>query len=252
MTAEVVTVATHKEGLFDKLIHNKFDIQINVLGFGQKWTGFKMKTELVYEHIKGLEDNKIVIYLDGFDSTINGNLTTAISRFKNTRSKVLFSRDVDYPFFGLERFVFPRCKGNMNLNCGMYMGYAKYLKLVLKEVLNQKCKDDQVVVNRLCQKLTFIDVDENESIFKNIYNTRKLDKEIPKSNAVFFSQPGTLSYKRVGRAFLEYGQYFLPILFVIYAVTVYFLYKVRYIYTILAISLLFTVYLLKMDKSCYA
>ena len=37
---------------------------------GQKWTGYKMKSQLVYDYIKNMDDNKIIIFLDGFDSVI--------------------------------------------------------------------------------------------------------------------------------------------------------------------------------------
>ena len=252
MNSEVITVATHEEGLLKELINNNFNIKVRVLGFGEKWTGFKMKFELVYDYIKDLPENKIIIFLDGFDSTIKGTAEEAAKRFIQLNSKILYSKDVDLPFFGLERFIWPRCKGNIIVNSGMYMGYVKYLKLILKEVLNDKCKDDQVAVNRLCKKFDFIDIDEKELIFKNIYNTRKLDNEIYKSNALFFSQPGQLSSKRIFRAFFEYGQFFLPFLFIIYFLIIYILLKIEYIFTIPIISLLFAVYLWKIDKSCFS
>ena len=250
MNAELITVATHEEGLFKDLINNKFNIKVNVLGFGKTWTGFQMKTELVYKYIQKLPDDKIIIYLDGFDSTINGNLQDAVRRFMNKKSKLLYSKELESPFFGLERFVFPSCRKNVNVNCGMYMGYVKYLKMLLKEILTKKCHDDQVIVNRLCKKFDFIEIDEEEIIFKNIYNTRNLKDEILKSNALFYSQPGSLTYNRVSRAIFEYGQYFIPYLFIIYAIIVYFWYKSKKLYHIVILSIIFIFYYIKMDKSC--
>lgn len=250
MNVEVVTVATHEEGLLNKLINNTYNIKVKVLGFGEKWTGFQMKSELVYEHIKNLPDDKIIIYLDGFDSTIQGKVNIAVNRFLKYNSKILYSKDLDSPFFGLERFVFPSCKGNMTLNCGMYMGYVKYLKILLHEILKKKCKDDQVIANRLCEKFDFIAIDDKEEIFKNIYNTRKLENEITKSNAIFFSQPGSLTYKRIIRAIFEYGQYFIPYLLVIYAIIVYLWYKSKKMYHIIILTIMLIIYYIKMDKSC--
>ena len=51
MNTEVVTVATHNEGTFEKIINNNFDIDVKVLGYGEKWTGFDMKIRLVYNYI---------------------------------------------------------------------------------------------------------------------------------------------------------------------------------------------------------
>ena len=63
MTYKVVTVATHKEGRFDTLINNMYNIPIKVLGFGQKWTSFIMKYELIYDYIKNKNNNFIIIFL---------------------------------------------------------------------------------------------------------------------------------------------------------------------------------------------
>ena len=52
-------------------------------------------------------------------------------------------------------------------NAGMYMGYVKNLKIVLKESIQMKCVDDQVNLNTLCKKYNFIKVDDKELIFKN-------------------------------------------------------------------------------------
>ena len=225
MSAEVVTVATHNEGNLKNLINNKYNIKVKVLGMGKKWTGFQMKTKLVYEYIKNLSDNKIIIYLDGFDSIINGSLNDAIRIFKEMKIKILFSKHNDYTFYGIEKAVYPFCKDNTILSAGMYMGYVKYLKILLKEMLTKKCSDDQLVINKLCEKFNFIEIDEKEKIFKNIYNTRVLKDEILKSNALFYSQPGALNNNRIWRALFEYGQYFFPYLLIIYIITVYFLYK---------------------------
>ena len=68
MSYEIITVATHKEGKFDELINNKYE-KITVLGMGEKWRGLKMKFELIYDYIKNMDDNKIIIFLDGFAFT---------------------------------------------------------------------------------------------------------------------------------------------------------------------------------------
>lgn len=250
MNVEVVTVATHEEGMLKKLINNSYNIKLKVLGFGEKWTGFQMKTKLIYEYIKNLPDDKIIIYLDGFDCTIQGNLNVAVNRFLKYNTKVLYANDLDSPFFGFERFIWSPCRDNIQLNCGMYMGYVKYLKILLREILKKKCKDDQIIVNKLCKKFDFIGIDVKEVIFKNIYNTRNLENEITKSNAIFFSKPGQLTYKRVARAVFEYGQFFIPFLLVIYAIIVYIWYKSKKVYHIIILTILLIIYYINMDKSC--
>ena len=127
MSYEIVTVATHKEFKFEELINNKFE-KITVLGMGQKWTGYKMKSQLVYDYIKNMDDNKIIIFLDGFDSVVQNDPKKAIEIFKKRNHKFLISKDIEN---GVN--FFPECKNNMVASCGMYMGYVKYLKIIYEE-----------------------------------------------------------------------------------------------------------------------
>ena len=249
MNSEVITVATHEEGLFKELINNNFNIKVKVLGFGEKWTGFKMKFELVYNYIKDLPDDKIIIFLDGFDSKINGNLDKAVDRFLKKESKIIFSKDAPWHSYGLEKMVFPSYKNNIIINCGMYIGYVKYLKILLNEMLKQKCNDDQVIVNKISKNYDFIDVDENEDIFKNIYNTRNFNDEMKKSDAIFFSQPGTLTFNRITRSIVEYGQFFIPYILVLYTIKMYLYFKSKKIYRIIAITIILIIFLFIIDKS---
>lgn len=249
MTTHIVTVATHKEGKLQELIDNKFNSNITVLGMGQKWTGFKMKFELVLKYVNNLQDDDIVIFLDGFDSEIKLDPNLAIERFKKNNYKLLFSYEPGSNFFKIDRMVWPSCKKNEPLNTGIYMGYVKYLKIFLTECLKAKCKDDQVIANTLCKKLEFIEVDTNEIIFQNL----KLANDFNYNNkAIFIGYPGTFSFKRAFRFIFEYIQFVLIPVFVLYLITVYFLLKLKkrkYIY-ISSFSFVLLLILLKADYSC--
>ena len=40
---QVVTYATHSQGMFDELMNNQYGVDVKVLGWGEKWNGFKDK-----------------------------------------------------------------------------------------------------------------------------------------------------------------------------------------------------------------
>lgn len=90
---EIVTVATHEFCTFNKLINNKYEIKIKVLGWNKKWEGFNMKYKLLMEYINNLDDDKIIIFLDGFDSLIINNPLIAVKKFINNKYKILFSKE---------------------------------------------------------------------------------------------------------------------------------------------------------------
>ena len=251
MNTEVITVATHKEGYLDNIINNDYNIKVNVLGMGKKWTGFKMKYELVYNYIKNLDDNKLIIFIDGFDSHINGSINKAVDIFKKHNYKVLFSKDNTSDIIGqfLSKKIFSSCYGDTIANTGLYMGYVKYLKKLLSFFLQVKCKDDQVSFNRNCHKFNFINVDSQELIFKNFNMKQIFNTNTKNYKQIFLGFPGQLTINRQSRTIIEYGQFFLDIYLPLLAIAIFFLYKNNKKLVIM-ILLITIILILKIDKSC--
>ena len=241
MSYEIVTVATHKEFKFEELINNKFE-KITVLGMGQKWTGFTMKYELMYEHIKNMDDNKIIIFLDGFDSIIQNDPKKAIEIFKEKNYKFLISKDI---VNGLN--IFPQCKNNMVASCGMYMGYVKYLKQICESSFTKKCKDDQVILNKMCKDFDFIDIDENKEIFFNVNN---VFPEEPNKDAIFVSYPGNLNLKRMYRGIFDYSQFNINKISFIIALIFCFLVYRKFILSAFILLIIYILFVLSIDFSC--
>lgn len=238
---EIVTVATHSEGRFEGLAKNKYEFPVTVLGFGQPWTGFKMKLELLHEHIQTLPDDQLIVFLDGFDSVINGNPATVPGIFKENEWKVVFSTEVD---LGFSHLIFPAC-GDRNLNAGMFMGYVKYLKIILARALQSSCQDDQYVLANLCKEFDFISVDKDRLLFKNFYQG-----EVEGHDASFHSYPGTITFKRVRRAVFEYGQFLILWIAGASLVAMYMLYRGGRVRAMGALGALLALYFAYMDKSC--
>ena len=208
---KVLTVATHSYGFFEKMVNNDYGITVEVLAYGKKWTGFRMKLQEVYNRIKDLPDDNIVIFLDGFDTIIRGKLNVAVERFKKMKCPILFSNEVNFStklrsYIGTR--VFGTCHDNKTANSGLYMGYVKYLKQLLIYALQSSCKDDQCVINSLCRYVDYIKIDVNNEIFHNIkYGTEK--EAFAKSNAIFFQIPGLPSVKRNIRGIQDLSQFFI-------------------------------------------
>ena len=68
MGFKVITYATHSQGMFDELKKRYPDLV--VLGWGEKWTGYTDKSKAVIKYIEKMNDDDIVIVIDGFDSKI--------------------------------------------------------------------------------------------------------------------------------------------------------------------------------------
>jgi len=245
MSVEIVTYANKSQGMFAELVNNEFGVPIKVLGWGTKWNGFSDKYKAMTKHLETKNDDDIVIFLDGFDTKINRNPNNVVELFKECDCKVLVSRDPRMVGKTLSKAIFGVCKGETMANSGLYMGYAKYLKLVIDEALSLKCEDDQVNLNTICQKYDFIKVDEDEKIFKNF---GPLDKK-HESDAIFVSYPGSLGFDRYSRALIEYTQ-FLYMYILCLLILGLSLFPQRQEILLSMLILFITFYVLVADKSC--
>lgn len=234
----IITFVTHSEGTFEQLVKNKYGVKIEVLGFGKPWKGFMDKLINIRNYLDTVSDDEIVIILDGFDTKINKDPADVESIFRKMDCKVLLSREI--PNF-VSKIMFGVCKNNETANAGMYMGYCKYLKILLDQVKKHTCKDDQRNMNTECNKLDFIKVDENEVIFKNMH----ILTGIKDTNAYFIGFPGTLSIKRMSRFITEYSQFFITHITFIMCIIGYFYPK-----SLPYLLILLFIILMKMDDSC--
>lgn len=177
---EVVTYATHSQGMFDELVK---DNKVKVLGWGKKWNGFVDKYKGIYDYIKDKPDDMIIIFVDGFDTKINRDPQGAVELFKKRGYKLLFSRDTIDDKLNI---VFGTCKDGITINTGLYMGYVKYLKLFLESMLKESCKDDQVIANNNCKNFEFIDIDKENDFFYNVNQMTITEKQ----DVYFLQYPG--------------------------------------------------------------
>ena len=167
-----------------------------------------------------------------------------IKYMEDSEEKVIFSRNIDNHMMGLERVVFDYCVDKYIANCGMYMGYVKYLNEVLDETLSMKCGDDQVNVNKLCGNFSFIGIDIENKIFENLSSMNK------SSNAMFVQYPGTITINRVIRAIKEYTQFFINYLVILNIMIIIYLMKNKKRMGICVIIVLNILLYTIMDTSC--
>lgn len=205
MPVEVVTYANKRFGLFDKLVENEHGVPIKVLGMGTEWKGYSDKSRGVLDYLeKHKSDDDIVVFVDGFDTLVNKDLSGFEEKFRATGAKVIVSADPESFGKYVSRKIFGTCSGQGVANAGMYAGYAREIKNMLRDALDMSCEDDQVNLNTLCSAYDFIQVDTERVFFENVspFDTKK------PSGAHFVSFPGTLGFTRIHRAAREYAQFF--------------------------------------------
>lgn len=161
---------------------------LEVLGMGEKWTGFNFKYKKMVEYLKKLPKNDIVCFVDGFDVICVRDLNEIKNVFlmiKNeTNCKMIVADDkLDYikiiKDHVINNLYFGNCNGEY-LNSGTYIGYVKDVLFILSEILqlySEDDADDQKILTEYCKNHSNdIFIDKNCDFFLAIGRTnRELD-----------------------------------------------------------------------------
>lgn len=157
----LVTVATEPKGYFPYLLQSckKQGIDLDVLGWGQKWQGFTWRLYLIVEYLQGLSDEEVVCFIDAYDVVMLRPAAELESFFKEFADaagcKMIVGCDkpINMLYKMFVSWHFGKCQ-DKNLNAGTYIGFAGYIKRVLTAILQSSPnshEDDQVQMIRYCK-----------------------------------------------------------------------------------------------------
>lgn len=188
-----VTVATQVKGYMPVLLQSfrRHGIQLDVIGMGETWGGFGWKILKLLEYLNRQDPQELVVCMDAYD-VILLNPDTIQSRFESHGKKILLSNEAPintlwhrylygrvFPSFEVEGKKF-------NVNAGLYMGHASYLKQLIGflsklDNLNDKRCDDQVILNRFCKENKsffdkFVSIDTDRVVFHNVFPDNLLSR----------------------------------------------------------------------------
>jgi hypothetical protein len=173
----ILTLATKNDGYYNALVESakKNNIDLVTLGFGQKWSGFTMKINLINKYLESLPDNDIVVISDAYDVILLQNASKILKKFKSFNKPIVISRDAqgNFIFSYMQSKVYKKCN-NVQICAGLYMGYVWAIKLLYSDMCkNNNCiennKDDQMMLTNVCNNNDFfnkyIDIDNDYIIF---------------------------------------------------------------------------------------
>ena len=168
---KLVTVATHSERYFPYLLKSceRFDIDLVVLGWNQKWNGFLMKYNLMNEYLQTLDDEEIVCFVDALDVIVLEPLSKLEMLYRDSGKQIVVAIEQHNNIFNLA--YFGKCE-DTPINSGTYIGKAVYLKLLLKNIcLDYDCTnnrlDDQRILTTYCRmkRDPIISLDYDQTFF---------------------------------------------------------------------------------------
>jgi hypothetical protein len=156
----LITVATHADGYFKWLQESckRYNTELTVLGWSEKWKGYAWKFMLMIDHLNTVADDDIVCFIDAFDVILLRPLDEMIDYYRAiatmTNKRIVIACDrVKYQALKvMADYIFDTCK-DIAINTGTYIGYAKDVKNVLRQIMNNNMDetlDDQKLLTDYC------------------------------------------------------------------------------------------------------
>lgn len=194
---KIVTIATSRQGyikwLEESCIRN--GTELIILGLGTEWKGYITKFELMKDFLQNENDDNIVCFVDAYDVIMLKNIEDLKNDFieyaNRNNSKIICSLDpmcetgselLDNLITELIRIEFSSSKNLDLINSGLYMGYAKELKILINSMIEISKTtgdiDDQKLLNIFyTNNKNIIDIDINKEIFYNVPSSELKDKK---------------------------------------------------------------------------
>uniref|UniRef100_A0A8C3E6A6 Procollagen-lysine,2-oxoglutarate 5-dioxygenase 1 n=1 Tax=Corvus moneduloides TaxID=1196302 RepID=A0A8C3E6A6_CORMO len=168
----VLTVATKQTEGFQRFRRSAqfFNYKVQVLGLDEEWQGGDdqqpagggQKVRLLKSALKQYVDKEdlIILFVESYDVLFASGPTELLKKFKQAKSKVVFSAEnYIYPDRKLEA-KYPRVRdGKRFLGSGGFIGYAPNLKKLVEEWKGQDNDSDQLFYTSI-----FLDPEKRESI----------------------------------------------------------------------------------------
>jgi hypothetical protein len=196
---KVITVATQNKFYYDILVLSlkKHNIELITLGWGQYYTSHLLKDKLVLEYISELDDEEIIVYIDGYDSVVTDNFKKIESSFIESKHDIIISTEQPkkFKFFHYIFYLLTFGMKKHYLNTGMYIGRVGKLNKVLNDL--KQYTDETFSNQRVWQRYydsnnSNMYLDINNKFFLNISDNLICTSKINKIDTLPYviSSPG--------------------------------------------------------------
>jgi hypothetical protein len=144
MTVRLLTFATEPIGYYNILLQSakRHGYQIETLGMGEEWGGLMTKYKYTSDYIQAIpesQDDDIIVFLDGYDTFILGDVDILMERYKKFNKPLVFgsqwNRENGDTFTKFIISLFSSGYADI-YNSGSYMGPVWALKLKFKMICN--------------------------------------------------------------------------------------------------------------------
>lgn len=178
----VCTVANYARRHLEKLILSCkcARVDLKILGMGKPYPQHRARHHVkllwMLDYLHSLEEDEIVMFVDGFDVLLMADRETIIKKFKNMQVPLVISAErACYPLKELAEQYPSSPTPFKYINSGSYIGYVKHLKkwLLDMNIHDQQCDQAQVTVHYLKDVKKFLTLDYMCELFIPLYLVEK-------------------------------------------------------------------------------
>jgi hypothetical protein len=201
---KLVTVATHSDGYFPWLLKSckRFNADLRVLGWGEKWKGFTWRLYLMIKYLKTLPHDEIVCFIDGYDVILLKSLDELEQKYIKIHNETSCKIAVAHEQLAstLHKvatiYTFGTCKQH-NVNAGTYIGYVGDVLDVLSDMYKANptfdSDDQQLLINYCKNNPNAFYIDTEHILFFTLVNSLGLinNKKHQIDNACILHAPGS-------------------------------------------------------------
>lgn len=201
---KLVTVATESQGYMPWLLESckKHKTQITILGWQEKWQGFKWRYQLMLNYLDTIDGNELICFIDAYDVILLRPLEEIIEYYEKYDREIIISSEkmvseyMEKMFGNIRDSFFTQCD-KKRINAGLYLSRCKYLKLILRDILKNYDKkeynnDDQIMITKHCENnKQQYHIDDKFEIFLTVFNpmlSGKLDNMKIKNGKLFYGK----------------------------------------------------------------
>ena len=153
---KVITVATSKQLYYPYLEETcrMFGGDLVCLGYGEKWGGYAWKFKKVIEYLSSIDQDELVIFVDGYDVVCVKDLSTIQEKYEarqaETNCKLIIATEARRMFPTEMAEIYYGTKNGILINSGTYMGFSGDILGVLTNAINlyPEDEDDQILITK--------------------------------------------------------------------------------------------------------
>lgn len=170
---KVITIATQNERMIDVLKESVINngLKLDVYGMGRSYKHYGTKFIYIYEALEGIDDEEIVLFMDGFDTILLADEEEILYKYNN-RNRYLTYLEKDLIFANGNRLIknplVKKCL--LDTNSGLFIGKCSKIKRLFGKIMVENDMEVETSCDVILERYkNEFGIDDANILFYNYY-----------------------------------------------------------------------------------